>query len=45
MLKEQVKYASHAQGDKIQSDIEGLENPQSYNGGLYYVSLTDDYTR
>ena len=31
--------------DKIHSDVWGPENPQSYNGKLYYVSFTDDYTR
>ena len=43
--KEQVKYVSQGLGDKIHSDVWGPATPQSYNGKLYYVSFTDDYTR
>ena len=43
--KERVNYISHALGDKIHSDVRGPATPQSYNGKLYYVSFTDDYTR
>ena len=43
--KERVDYISHALGDKIPSDVWGPATPQSYNGKLYYVSFTDDYTR
>ena len=43
--KERVDYISHALRDKIHSDVWGSAMPQSYNGKLYYVSFTDDYTR
>ena len=43
--KEKVDYISHALGDKIHLDVWGPAMPQSYNGKLYYVSFTDDYTR
>ena len=43
--KERVDYISHVLGDKIHSDIWGPAMPQSYNGKLYYVSFTDNYTR
>ena len=43
--KERVDYISHVLGDKIYLDIWGPAMPQSYNGKLYYVSFTDDYTR
>ena len=45
ILKERTDYTSHMLGDKIHSDVWGPENPQSYNGKLYYVSFTDNYTR
>ena len=43
--KEWTDYTPHVLGDKIHSDVWGPANPQSYNGKLYYVSFTDDYTR
>ena len=43
--KEGVKYVSQALGDKIHLDVWGPATPQSYNGKLYYVSFTNDYTR
>ena len=45
VLKERVDYISHVLGDKIHSDVWGPATPQSYNGKLYYVNFTDDYTR
>ena len=45
ILKERVDFISHVLGDKIHLDVWGPATPQSYNGKLYYVSLTDDYTR
>ena len=45
ILKEWTNYTSNALGKKIHSDVWGPANPQSYNGKLYYVSFTDDYTR
>ena len=45
ILKEWTDYTFHTLGDKIHSVIWGPANPQSYNGKLYYVGLTDDYTR
>ena len=43
--KERIDYISHALGDKIHLDVWGPAMPQSYNGKLYYMSFTDDYTR
>ena len=43
--KEKVKYISQALGDKIHSDMWGPVTPQSYNGKLYYMSFTNEYTR
>ena len=43
--KERVEYVSQALGDKIHSDVWGPATPKNYNGRLYYVSFTDDYTR
>ena len=40
-----MQYVSHTLRGKIHSDIWGPANPQSYNGRLYYINFTDDYTR
>ena len=45
VLKERVDYLSQVLGDKTHSDVWGPATPQSYNGKLYYVSFTDNYTR
>ena len=43
--KEWIEYVSQVLGNKIHSDVLGPATPQSYNGKLYYMSFTDDYTR
>ena len=43
--QEWVQYVSHVLRNKIHLDVWGPASPWSYNGKLYYINFTDDFTR